>query len=305
MTPIRWSPRVVDETALDPVWLAGHPLVEIPPDTDKNERGRVLVVGGSRLSPGAILLTGEAALRAGAGKVRLATLESLAVPLGIAVPEAGIVALPEGENGEISRLAGERLGRELEYADCVVLGPGMSDSEAVAPLLKVALSTMRPDQTLVIDAAAIKAAGHAPVALRDSRVKCILTPHTGEMAGLLGVEKDEVEADLGAALQRAVRVTGQVMVLKSSNTRVGGGGGGLTLVYAGGGPGLATGGSGDVLAGIIGGLLACGQDPFEAAGWGVWLHGEAGARLGSERGPIGYLARELLPLIPILRDNRV
>lgn len=291
---------MADAVSLDRAWLAAHPLVEIPADTDKNERGRVLVVGGSRLSPGALRLTGEAALRAGAGKVRLATLESLAVPLGMAVPEAGIIGLPEGEGGELSADAAGRLGKDFAQADCVVLGPGMADPAAAAPLLEAALAAMGPQQTLVIDAAAIEAAGDRLDALRAARARCILTPHIGEMAGLLGVSKDAVEGDLRHALGRAVEGTGKIVVLKSANTEIGCATGRL-LRYGGGGPGLATGGSGDVLAGIIGGLTACGQEPFVAAAWGVWLHGEAGAHLATERGPIGYLARELLALIPSLR----
>ena len=300
MRPTGWSPRVADAVSLDRAWLADHPLAVIPVDTDKNERGRVLVVGGSRLSPGALRLTGEAALRAGAGKVRLATLESLAVALGLAVPEAGIMGLPEGEGGELSADAAGLLGKDFAQADCVILGPGMADPAAAAPLLAAALATMGPQQALVIDAAAIGAAGDRLDALRAARVRCILTPHIGEMAGLLGVSKDAVERDFGQALGRAIENTGKIVVLKSATTQIGCATGGM-LRYGGGGPGLATGGSGDVLAGIVGGLIACGQDPFVAAAWGVWLHGEAGAHLAAERGPIGYLARELLPLIPSLR----
>jgi ADP-dependent NAD(P)H-hydrate dehydratase len=290
------------EVALDRTWLAEHPLAAIPADTDKNERGRVLVVGGSRLSPGALRLTGEAALRAGAGKVRLATLESLAIPLGMAVPEAGILAFPESANGELSAEAASLLSDDFEQADSVVIGPGMGDAEAAAPLLAAALQAMDAHQALVIDAAAIGAAGECLDALRKARTRCILTPHAGEMAGLLGMSKEAIQGDLAGAHDRAVAASGQIVVLKSPNTRIGGPLDGV-LVYGGGGPGLATGGSGDVLAGIIAGLMACGQEPFEAAAWAVWLHGEAGARLAAEQGPIGYLARELLPLIPSLRST--
>ena len=293
---------MVESTALDRTWLAAHPLAEIPADTDKNERGRVLVLGGSRRSPGALLLTGEAALRAGAGKVRLATLESLVVPLGVALPEVGVVALPEGPDGELAAQAASLLDDDLKHADSVVIGPGMSEAEVAAPLVEAALADMDEHQTLVIDAAAIGAAGKDLGRLGSARARCILTPHTGEMASLLGVSKDAVESDLARALRQAIEATGQIVVLKSPTTRIGCARCGV-LTYGGGGPGLATGGSGDVLAGIMAGLMACGQEPFQAAAWGVWLHGEAGARLAAERGPIGYLARELLPLIPVLRGG--
>jgi ADP-dependent NAD(P)H-hydrate dehydratase len=293
---------VAEAVALDRAWLAAHPLAAIPHDADKNERGRVLIVGGSRLSPGALLLVGEAALRGGAGKVRLATLDSLALALGMAVPEAGIVALPDGANGELSAHAAKQLAEDFRLADSVVIGPGMGDEEAAAPFLDAALAAMRAHQTLVIDAAAIGAAGGRLEALGRARVRCILTPHAGEMAGLLGVSKEAVEGDLGGALARALDATGQIVVLKSATTKVGSPDGGM-LTYGGGGAGLATGGSGDVLTGIVAGLAACGQEPFDAAAWGIWLHGEAGARLAAERGPIGFLARELLPLIPMLRRD--
>ncbi|MFA9201380.1 MAG: NAD(P)H-hydrate dehydratase [Cypionkella sp.] len=293
---------MAEETPLDRAWLAAHPLSAIPADTDKNSRGRVLVIGGSRLSPGAIRLTGEAALRAGAGKVRLATLESLALPLGLAVPEAGIVALPEGPQGEIAPEAAARLAKDIAQADCVIVGPGMTDAEAAAPLLAAALEGLGRHQTLVIDAAAIRAAGDLLDAIREARATCIVTPHVGEMAGLLGEESEAITGDPCTALARAIDSTGATVVLKGATTRIGTNGAG-TLVYGGGGPGLATGGSGDVLAGVVAGLAACGQAPFEAAAWGVWLHGEAGAQLAAERGAIGFLARELVPLVPQLRRN--
>ncbi|MGX7952714.1 NAD(P)H-hydrate dehydratase [Tsuneonella sp. HG249] len=295
---------MAEERSLDRAWLGEHPLAEIPVDTDKNERGRVLVIGGSRLSPGGLRLAGEAALRAGAGKVRLATMESLAVPLGLAVPEAGVVALPESADGRLAPNAAERVQRDLAEADCVIIGPGMDDADCAAPFLSAALELMEGGQTLVIDAAAIGAAADCLETIKHARGRCILTPHAGEMARLLDCPKEAVNSDLGGAIRQAVDATGQIIVLKSATTHIADPMGTM-LTYGGGGPGLATGGSGDVLAGIAGGLMSCGQDAFTAAAWAVWLHGEAGAKLASEAGAIGYLARELLPLIPMLRRNPV
>lgn len=288
---------MADPIALDRAWLAAHPIVPVAEDTSKNERGRVLVVGGSRRSAGALRLTGEAAFRTGAGKVQLATLECLGVALGIAVPEAGIFALPEGENGQLSAEAGEPLEKAISPCDCVVLGPGMGDTDAAAGLLDRALAVMKSEQSLVIDAAAIRASASRLDALAQSAVTCVLTPHAGEMAALIGEDEGAVRGDPGRALDRAVSATGQVVLIKGPTTLIGAPGA-ETVAFVGGGPGLATGGSGDVLAGIVGALLARGQDPLSAAAWAVWLHGEAGRRLAEGQAPVGFLARELIPLIP-------
>lgn len=284
---------------LDRAWLAAHPLVPIPEDTNKNDRGRVLVVGGSRRSAGALLLTGEAAFRTGAGKVQLATLDCLAIALGMAVPEAGIFALPEGEQGQLSTDAAAVIEHAMAPCDCVVLGPGMGDTDAAGALLDMAMGVLEPGQSLVLDAAAIKAARHRSPALSQLRARCVLTPHAGEMAALLGEDEDSVRGDPCAALGRAIDLTGHTVVIKGPTSYIGAPNGEI-LAFVGGGPGLATGGSGDVLAGIAAALLARGQDPLSAAAWAVWLHGEAGRRLAEEQAPVGFLARELIPLIPSL-----
>lgn len=285
--------------ALDRDWLKAHPLVPIADDTNKNDRGRVLLVGGSRRSAGALRLAGEAAFRAGAGKVQLATLAPLAVALGVSVPEAGVFAWPEGDDGELSPAAADAFEEALAPCDCVVLGPGMGGSDAAGVLLDGALTAMKPAQSLVIDAAAIRASATRRENLASSAATCVITPHAGEMAALIELDEDRVRADPRAALDRAVAATGRVVALKGPTTLIGIPGAD-PLAFVGGGPGLATGGSGDVLAGIIGALLARGQDAASAAAWGVWLHGEAGRRLAEEQAPVGYLARELVPLIPSL-----
>jgi NAD(P)H-hydrate repair Nnr-like enzyme with NAD(P)H-hydrate dehydratase domain len=126
-----------------------------------------------------------------------------------------------------------------------------------------------------------------------------MTPHSGEMAALLECHKDAVTADPAGVAADVARRFGAVVVLKDAETVIAAPNGKL-LHYAGGGVGLGTGGSGDVLAGAIGGLLARGLPPLVAAGWGVWLHGEAGRALATRIGPVGFLARELLPELPRL-----
>jgi hydroxyethylthiazole kinase-like uncharacterized protein yjeF len=286
-----------DVIALDSAWIAANPLPVHGGGTDKNSRGRVLAIGGSALSPGALRLTAEAALRVGAGKVQIATLASIALPLGLLVPEAGVLGLPE-QAGEIGPLNGE-LDEAFAAADTVVIGPGIVLSDAAAAVISRAQKMVSGDARLVLDAAAIAAAGtlRRDVTLPSGRL--LMTPHHGEMAALTGRSIDDIAADPAAAARAAAQDYGAVVALKSSDTLVAAPDGTL-LAYAGGGVGLATGGSGDVLAGVIAGLLSRGADPMVAAGWGVWLHGHSGRRMASRHGPIGFLARELLSEIPLL-----
>lgn len=281
---------------LDAGWLSANPLPAIAGDTSKNARGRVLVVGGAATVPGALLLTGEAALRVGAGKMRMATVASAALALGVAFPEAAVLALPE-QDGEIGTGAAAELAQHAERADAVVLGPGMSDLEAARALVPELAAIEAPDAMLVLDAMAVACAGKLADALAPWRGRLVLTPHHGEMAALCDCDADAVKADGHALAKQVAARFGAVVVLKDAETLIVSPDG-ATVHYAGGGPGLGTGGSGDVLAGAIGGLIARGAPLAVAAGWGVWLHGEAGRKLAREVGTVGFLGRELLPLLP-------
>jgi hydroxyethylthiazole kinase-like uncharacterized protein yjeF len=264
--------------------LDGHLLksMPLPPAQggDKDARGRVLVVGGAAEVPGAAMLTGVAALRAGAGKLQIACDPSVAVPLGVATPEARVFAWEEGA-------VVEALGR----CDAAVLGPGMLD-EAAAGTLASAMIRAPGGQPLLLDAAALGGAASCARPL-------VLTPHAGEMAKLAGAEKDAVEADPVGFATRAARRYGAVVALKGAVTHVAAPDG-RVLRHTGGAIGLATSGSGDVLAGIVGGLLARGADPLTAMAWGVVVHARAGAALSRRIGVVGFLARELLDEIPAL-----
>jgi NAD(P)H-hydrate repair Nnr-like enzyme with NAD(P)H-hydrate dehydratase domain len=139
---------------LDHDWRAAHPLPAIA-DADKYGRGRVLTVGGSRRVPGAIGLAGEAAFRVGAGKVRIATVESAALGLGLAIPEAGMVALPETDEGEISARGAGLLREQIGSCDTLVFGPAMARTDDIGPLVGEVLAQPRTGLTLVVDAAAM------------------------------------------------------------------------------------------------------------------------------------------------------
>lgn len=287
-------------TEIDIDWLAAHPLPAPGKDTDKNERGRVLAAGGSLTVPGALRLTGEAALRAGAGKLQLATVEPAALPLGIAMSEAAVFALPANAEGELGTAAARELAGLVERCDALVLGPGMGAKAEAAPILKAALDAAGPDQSILIDAGAIGDCSPIEEQLRAHAGHLVFTPHAGEMALLMGCDEAEVTE---AHARHAAERFSAVIVLKRAETWIAAPDGNL-LHYKGGGPGLATAGSGDVLAGIIGGLLSRGAPPQIAAGWGVWLHGEAGRTLATRIGELGFLARELLPEIPGLMARR-
>ncbi len=283
--------------AIDSAWLAANPLPVHGDGTTKDSRGRVLIVGGSRSVPGAVRLTAEAALRAGAGKVRVATIAEASTMLGLLVPEAGIVPLPAGPDGDIADDAADELAQVAEGVDAVVIGPGIVNEDVAARLIDVIARRMSSDAMLLIDAAAIAALARLDTGPTSPRL--ILTPHHGEMAALTGQSVETIVDDPIGVATRVAEERRAVVALKGSTTIVAAPGT-TPLRFGGGGIGMATGGSGDVLAGAIAALSARGTDATVAAGWGVWLHGQAGRRAATTHGPIGFLARELSAELPRL-----
>ena len=290
----------------DPLLLNGellrdYPLPYHPDDDDKEGRGRALFIAGSRELAGAAILAGIAALRAGAGKLQIATSESIAVSLSVAIPEARVIAFTEDEAGCIDQDAIDTLVKRCEEVNSLTIGPGMQNGEAFARLVE-ALLRSRGDYPLVIDAAALGVLPELAEHLRAWPGGTVLLPHAGEMASLLDRSKDEVVADPLAAARDAAERFGAVVVIKGQWSHMVAPDG-RAFKFLGGGVGLATSGSGDTLAGIVGGLCARGADPLTAAMWGVYLHGEAGRLLTREVGRIGFLAREIPDLLPGLMQN--
>jgi hydroxyethylthiazole kinase-like uncharacterized protein yjeF len=283
---------------LDRNWLGAHPLPMPGADTDKNTRGRVLVAGGSKTVPGGVLLTGEAAFRAGAGKVQLASVGMAAVGLGLRLPEAAVFDLPSDAKGELASGAGIALVDLIHDGDALAAGPGMAPAAGTTEIMKALLANPSNDGSLLLDAAMIPEARQFEKNVEPWAGRRVLTPHRGEMAALMECTEEAVSPELA---QYAARRFGATIVLKGPETWIAGADGSM-LYYEGGGPGLAVSGSGDVLAGIIVALLARGADPQQAAGWGVWAHGQAGRCLASKVGTLGFLASELLPFIPRLLD---
>jgi hydroxyethylthiazole kinase-like uncharacterized protein yjeF len=280
-----------------PALLAQRPLPRHAPGDDKEGRGRVLVIGGSAENPGAARLAGEGALRAGAGKLQIATAASAAAGLATVVPEARVTALPETEAGGIAPEAADALKPRLAACGAVAVGPGMMDDEAVAALVRSLLAA--ECQALLLDAAALKALAAERPTLARRAGRTVITPHAGEMASLLGLDIAEVEADPVAVARRTAAELSCVVALKGGCTRIATPTGEV-WACGHGNVGLATSGSGDTLAGFITGLMARGADPVAATLWGVWVHGEAGERLARRYGGIGYLARELSGEVPAI-----
>jgi hydroxyethylthiazole kinase-like uncharacterized protein yjeF len=281
--------------ALTRTELKRHPL---PPITegDKNSHGKLLIIAGTRDIPGPAMITATAAMRAGAGKITIATVRSVAPQLGMAVPEAMIVAMAEGRDGGFARSSIGPLAKLAEDCDAIVAGPGMSPT-AVATGLAARLCTV--GVPLALDAALLHGLAPAAKAARDARPDSTLLPHSGEMASLLRCSEEEAEANPLACGREAARRYDAIVLAKGPQSHVVTPDG-SAWKYEGGGPGLGVSGSGDTLAGILGGLLARGTSPLTALLWAVWLHGEAGRALSKRVGPVGFLAREISAEVPSL-----
>lgn len=269
---------------------------------DKEERGRVLVVGGERETPGAIVLAAEAALRAGAGKLRVAVPRSIALVVAAAVPEARVFGLPETGTGVISERAAGKIIELTNNVQAVLAGPGMIDERAAARLMLKVMPRIK-GATLVLDAAALACLKESGRNSRPLNSRIVLTPNADEMAELLGQSVAAVKRDPPARARRAAKDFCAVVALKGRETSIASPGDSKIYVNRAGNVGLATSGSGDVLAGLVAGLAARGAEPTQAAVWGVYLHARAGDKLAQRVGPLGYLARELACEVPRLMSE--
>jgi hydroxyethylthiazole kinase-like uncharacterized protein yjeF len=279
-----------------PQFLRDHPLPRPEKEGDKKERGRVLVIAGSVEVPGAAVLAGVGALRAGAGVLRIATCQSSAAQLGIAVPEARVFGCSETAGGGINPVNIPKLVELAKTADVVLVGPGMIDDSAVEEVVVALLQEVERPQ-FVLDAAAFTELRNHRDLFAPHRGHITVTPHSGEMAKFLGRSREEIDANPLAAGRAAAHVVHGVVAVKGASTHI--------VSFEGdewlsehGTIGLATSGSGDTLAGILAGLLARGARPAVATAWSVYLHAEAGHRLAQRQGTLGFLAQEILAEVP-------
>jgi ADP-dependent NAD(P)H-hydrate dehydratase len=290
--------------SLDAAALRGWPLPVPAPDGDKEDRGHVLVLGGSHQMPGAVILAATAALRAGAGKLTIATGASVAQLVALAMPEARVIGLQETADGGFTADAVAALDPLADKVSALLIGPGMQDEAATAALVRALLARLG-DTPVVLDACAMGILLNPDLDLGDDDTpfrferSVIVTPHAGEMAHLTGIDKEAIAAAPAGHCAGAARDWNAVVTLKGARTFISAPDGGMWQ-HDGGNVGLASSGSGDVLAGIIVGLAARGATLAQAACWGVALHALAGERLAQRLGPLGYMARELPDEIPSL-----
>jgi hydroxyethylthiazole kinase-like uncharacterized protein yjeF len=250
-----------------------------------------MIIGGASEIPGALLLAGVAALRAGAARLQLACPSGISAALGVAIPEARVFSLPETREGRLDRHAGQRAAEYAEGADAVLVGPGMLDEDAIQKMMEVLLPRISSGP-LVLDAAALSALrGGRYRFSADARV--LLTPNSGEMARLVGDTREAVDRNPAGVATTVARTLDVVVALKGPEAYIATPDGEL-FQYSTGKVGLASSGSGDVLAGIAVGLLARGATAEQAGTWAIYLHGEARNRLVRAMGQVGSLARELL-----------
>ncbi len=271
-----------------------------PREGHKGTFGTVVVIAGSRGLTGAAYLSATGAARAGAGLTRLLVAEGIYPILAAKCTEVMATPVPEVAPGAIAHSAGDAILRQLEAADAVVLGPGLGRDRSTWRLVYDLVDHVR--LPMVLDADALNALAEHQRLLSRLGPHRVLTPHPGEMARLLGRPAAEINADRAGTALRAAQEWGAVVVLKGANTVVAEPGGRVS-VDPHQVPALASGGTGDVLSGLIGGLLGQGLGTFEAAATGVYVHAEAGRWVSSRIGDSGLLASDLLPEIPRVMDR--
>lgn len=265
------------------------------PEAHKGTTGHLLVLAGSPGKSGAAAMTAMSALRAGAGLVTLCVPKSLNAIMEGHVLEAMTHPLPETGAGILDETVFKTIYDLFAGKQCVAIGPGLGTAAQTGSLARRLIAERRT--TMVIDADGLNhLAGHTDI-LNSAQPPLVLTPHPGEMARLTHLSTSDIQKDrVGVARQFAVEWKAYV-VLKGARTVIAYPNG-LVDVNPTGNPGMASGGMGDVLTGVIAGLIAQGRPPESAARAGVYLHGAAADRLVRKMGPFGYLASDVMAALP-------
>jgi ADP-dependent NAD(P)H-hydrate dehydratase / NAD(P)H-hydrate epimerase len=280
--------------------LIAAPVIDLVPprgtDSTKFSSGSVLVVGGSTGLTGAVCMTCEAAMRAGAGWVRAAVPRSLNLVFEQKLTEPMTIPLPDDE-GHLSPDAGDAIVEAAERADAVVVGPGLGRARGSFELARRLLSEL--ERPVLLDADGLNAVAEVGLDLIAPRdFATVLTPHAGELARLVEVDSREVSMHRLRRATDAAAKAGAVVVLKGDDTLVVEGKRRPIAISAGGSPALATAGTGDVLSGVVASFLAKGLGAFEAASAGVYAHAQAGWLAATEYGADCVIATDVIAALP-------
>ncbi len=276
-------------------------LLRVPKrDIHKGDRGHLLILAGSRGKTGAAALTALGALRAGAGLVTLGIPESLNTILEVKLTEAMTVPLPETEEGSLSPAGKKEIFKLMKGKTAIAIGPGLSTNPETSNLVREIVRER--DLPMVIDADGLNALAAELKILKELDRNVILTPHPGEMGGLTGLKSADVQQDRVGISERFVQDYGCHLVLKGARTLIVEPEG-STFINTTGNPSLASGGSGDVLTGVISGFMARRWPTVKAAIAGAYLHGLAADFLSEELGEAGVLAGQLPDVLPELMTS--
>ena len=286
------SPSAGDLT--DPQWVRML-LPERPKSANKGDFGRVLVIAGSVGMTGAACLCADAALRVGAGLVFVGCPASLNDILEVKLTEALTIPLPETYERSLDTRALALILEHAERASVLAIGPGISRQPETAVLVRRLVA--RVERPMVIDADGLNALADASVLLEGEHAPAVLTPHPGEMGRLMGVPTEKIQARRAHFAEAAANRFHSVIILKGAYSLVAQPGRHL-VVNPTGNPGMATGGTGDVLIGAVAGLIAQGLLPFEAAAAGAYLHGLAGDIAARRVGEASLVAGDVLAALP-------
>ena len=268
------------------------------PGTHKGDYGHAVIVAGSPGKSGAAILAARAAVRSGAGLVTAAVPEPVLNVVDLGSVESMTLGLPSRDSGQLAAAAADRVLEAVRGKAALALGPGLGEEpETAEAIRRIVLESELP---LVLDADGVNAFAGRTADLRSRSERgpeAVLTPHPGELGRLLGIPTHEVQADRIGAVRRAAAETRSIVVLKGYRTLVATPEGEIN-VNPTGNPGMASGGTGDVLTGLIAGLIAQGLEVLDAALLGVYLHGLAGDLAAVEAGEAGMTAGDLVGFLP-------
>lgn len=266
------------------------------PTSHKGDYGRILILAGSRGLSGACYLASVAALRSGAGLVTVGVPKSLVPALERRMTEAMMLALPETRQGTLSRSALIPLRRFLETQDVLALGPGLSLNPDAQYVIRY--TVLHSDKPMVIDADGLNAFKGRAELFRKLKAPAILTPHPGEFIRLFGGKTPKGDRERRERTLSIAKKYGVTLILKGHHTVVTSPNGKVYVNHTGN-PGMATGGAGDVLTGVVAAMLGQQVEPFEAACFAVFIHGLAGDLAKKEKGEISLVAGDILDALPL------